>query len=67
VCLSPTFWHGTPIQLFEAPVPSGSTNEGDLWQAAPGGLKFVLLPMAGLQQAAPPLEVIVNWPTLLSK
>lgn len=64
VSLSPTFSFGTPVKLFDAPIPSGYTNESDIWQVAPDGRRFLFLPLAG-PQPGPPLEVIVNWPLLL--
>lgn len=64
VSLSPTFSFGTPVKLFDAPIPSGYTNESDIWQVAPDGKRFLFLPLAG-PQPGPPLEVIVNWPLLL--
>jgi len=64
VSLSPTFSFGTPVKLFDAPIPSGYTNESDLWQVAPDGRRFLFLPLAG-PQPGPPLDVIVNWPALL--
>ena len=64
VSLGPTFSYGSAAKLFDAPMPSGYTNAGDLWQVAPDGKRFLFLPMAGSQQA-PPLEVVVNWPALL--
>ena len=64
VNLSPTFSSGTPVKLFDAPIPAGYTNESDLWQVAPDGKRFLFLPLAG-PQPGPPLEVIVNWAALL--
>jgi Tol biopolymer transport system component len=64
VSLSPIFSYGTPVKLFDAPIPAGYTNESDLWQVAPDGKRFLFLPLAG-QQPGPPLNVIVNWPALL--
>jgi len=66
VRLTPTFSLGTAVKLFDAPIPSGYTNESDLWQVAPDGQRFLFLPMAGPQQA-PPLEVVVNWPALIAR
>jgi Tol biopolymer transport system component len=60
---SPSLSFGTPVKLFDAPIPSGYTNESDVWQVAPDGRRFLFLPLAG-PQAAPPLNVIVNWPVL---
>jgi serine/threonine protein kinase/Tol biopolymer transport system component len=64
VSLSPTFSYGTPVKLFDAPIPAGYTNESDLWQVAPDGKRFLFLPLAG-PQPGPPLDVIVNWPALM--
>jgi serine/threonine protein kinase len=64
VSLSPTFSFGTPVKLFDAPLPAGYTNESDLWQVAPDGKRFLFLPLAG-PQPGPPLDVIVNWPALM--
>lgn len=62
--LGPTFSYVSAVKLFDAPMPSGYTNDSDLWQVAPDGKRFLFLPMAGPQQG-PPLEVIVNWLALL--
>ena len=64
VSLMPTFSTGTPVKLFDTPVQSGYTNESDIWQVAPDGKRFLMLPPDG-SQAGPPLQVIVNWPALL--
>jgi len=63
VLRSPSLSFGTPVKLFDAPIPSGYTNEGDLWQVAPDGKRFLFLPLAG-PQPGPPVHVIVNWPAL---
>jgi serine/threonine protein kinase len=64
VRLTPTFSAGTPVALFETPNQSGYTNESDIWQVAPDGKRFLMLPPDG-SQAGPPLQVIVNWQALL--
>ena len=66
VTLSPTFSMGTPVKLFDTPVQAGYTNESDIWQVAPDGKRFLMLPPDG-QQPGPPLHVIVNWPALLKQ
>ena len=66
VKLNPTFSMGTPVKLFETPVQAGYTNESDIWQVAPDGRRFLmLLPDGG--QPGPPLNVIVNWTSLLQQ
>ena len=60
ITLTPTFSSGTPVALFDAPIQAGYTNDTHRWQLAPDAKRFLLLTLAG-QQQAPPLEVIVNW------
>jgi Tol biopolymer transport system component len=64
VSLNPTFSNGAPVALFEAAIQAGYWNDSDRWQVSPDGQRFLLLPPDGRQQAAP-LDVIVNWLTLL--
>jgi eukaryotic-like serine/threonine-protein kinase len=64
VTLSPTFSLGPPVKLFDTVVQSGYTNESDIWQVAPDGKRFLMLP-ADPGQTGPALQVIVNWTTLL--
>jgi Tol biopolymer transport system component len=64
VSLQPTFSNGAPIALFDAPVLAGYTNDSDRWQVAPDGRRFLLLTNA-VQDQAPPLDIVVNWPALL--
>jgi Tol biopolymer transport system component len=66
VTLRPTFSSGAPVKLFDAPVLAGYTSDSHRWQVAPDGKRFLLLVKAGNNQGAP-LDVIVNWPTLLRK
>jgi Tol biopolymer transport system component len=66
VSLHPTFSSGTPVRLFDAPVQPWYTNDSDRWQVAPDGRRFLLLVPAG-GTAAPPLDIVVNWPALLRK
>ena len=66
VSMRPTFSHGAPTALFDAPVQAGYTSDSHRWQVAPDGKRFLLLVNAGTEQA-PPLDVIVNWPALLKK
>jgi eukaryotic-like serine/threonine-protein kinase len=65
VRLRPTFSAGTPVALFDAPVVANYTSDSHRWQVAPDGRRFLLLVDAGGSQA-PPLEVVVNWPELLT-
>lgn len=55
VSLTPTFSTATPVKLFETPVQSGYTNESDIWQVAPDGKRFLMLPPDG-SQAGPPFR-----------
>lgn len=64
VSLQPTFSGGAPVALFDAPIQSGYTQDSHRWQLSPDGKRFLLLAKVG-QDAAPPLDVIVNWSTLL--
>ena len=66
VSVRPTFSHGAPVALFDAPVQAGYTNDSHRWQVAPDGKRFLLLTNAGKDQA-PPLDVIVNWWALLKR
>jgi len=66
VTLTPTFAMGTPVKLFDVPVQSGYTNESDIWQVAPDGKRFLMLP-PDKGQVGPPLQVIVNWTSLLKQ
>jgi Tol biopolymer transport system component len=66
VSLTPTFSSGAPVKLFDAAIQAGYINDGDRWQVAPDGKRFLLLVPAGQQQAAP-VEVIVNWQALLKR
>jgi Tol biopolymer transport system component len=64
--LQPTFSTGTPVALFDAPVQPGYTSDSHRWQLAPDGTRFLLLAAAGGEPGAP-LDVVVNWTTLLKK
>jgi hypothetical protein len=64
VSVEPTFSSGPPAALFEAPVQPGYTADSHRWQLAPDGTRFLLLAYDGKQQVAP-LDVVVNWPSLL--
>ena len=64
VTLTPTFSSGTPVRLFDAPVQQWYTNDTDRSQVAPDGKRFLLLVPAG-KTSAPPIDIVVNWPTLL--
>jgi Tol biopolymer transport system component len=64
--LRPTFSIGAPAALFDAPIQAGYTHDSHRWQAAPDGRRFLLLTTPG-QEQAPPLDVVVNWPAILSK
>ena len=64
----PTFSNGAPVVLFAAaPSRPGYTNDSHRWQIAPDGKRFLLLHPAGGEQQAPPLDVVVNWTTLLKE
>ncbi|HWI16654.1 MAG TPA: protein kinase [Vicinamibacterales bacterium] len=66
VTLSPTFSFGPAVKLFDTPVQAGYTNESDIWQVAPDGKRFLMLP-ADDGQSGPELRVIVNWQALLKQ
>ena len=66
ITLQPTFSSGSPTRLFDAPVQPWYTNDSDRSQVAPDGKRFLLLVPAG-KTATPPIDVVVNWPTLLNK
>jgi eukaryotic-like serine/threonine-protein kinase len=66
ISLQPTFSNGSPARLFEAPVQPWYINDSDRSQVAPDGRRFLLLVPAD-KNAAPPIDVVVNWPTLLRK
>jgi hypothetical protein len=61
--LRPTFSAGAPVTLFEASVQPGNTNDSHRWHVSPDGSRFLLL--VGDGKKAEPLDVIVNWPSLL--
>jgi Tol biopolymer transport system component len=66
VNLQPTFSNGAPVALFDAPIQPGYTSDSHRWQIAPDGTRFLMLAAAGRDQGAP-LDVVVNWSTLLKK
>jgi serine/threonine protein kinase len=66
VQLRPTFSAGTPVALFDAPIVTNFNADSHRWQVAPDGRRFLLLADAG-GTAAPPLDVLVNWPSLLAR
>ena len=39
----PTLSYGSAVKLFDAPMPSGYTNDSDLWQVTPDGKRFLFL------------------------
>jgi Tol biopolymer transport system component len=63
VTLLPTFSSGRPSALFTAPVQPGFTADSHRWQMAPDGKRFLLLAASATTRA--PLDVVVNWPSLL--
>ena len=65
VRVRPTFSAGTPVALFDASIVPNYTSDSHRWQVAPDGRRFLLLVDAGGSQA-PPLDVVVNWPELLT-
>ncbi len=66
IALQPTFSLRPAVPLFDAPVQAGYINDSDRWQVAPDGKRFLILAPAGTTDA-PPIDVIVNWPSLLRK
>jgi Tol biopolymer transport system component len=66
VSLQPTFSTGPRVALFDAAVQPGYTADSHRWQVAPDGKRFLLLVASGNVRAAP-LEVVVNWPSLVRK
>jgi Tol biopolymer transport system component len=66
ITLEPAFSSGPPTRLFDAPVQPWYTNDSDRSQVSPDGKRFILLIPAG-KTAAPPIDIVVNWPTLLEK
>jgi Tol biopolymer transport system component len=66
ITLQPTFSSGSPTRLFDAPVQPWYTNDSDRSQVAPDGKRFLLL-IPGGKTTAPPIDIVVNWPTLLKK
>jgi len=53
-------------RLFDAPIQPWYINDSDRSQVAPDGKRFLLIASAG-KTAVPPIDVVVNWPTLLKK
>ncbi|HEY6508522.1 MAG TPA: protein kinase [Vicinamibacterales bacterium] len=66
VSVRPTFSNGAPVALFDAPIQPGYTADSHRWQVTPDATRFLLLANAGKDQAQP-LDVVVNWPALLTK
>jgi Tol biopolymer transport system component len=66
VTLRPTFSSATPARLFDAQVQPWYTNDSDRSQVAPDGKRFLLIVPSGTT-APPPIDIVVNWPTLLEK
>jgi Tol biopolymer transport system component len=66
VRLQPTFSSGPPTPLFDAPVQPWYVNDTDRSQVARDGRRFLLLVPSG-DTPAPPIDVVVNWPTLLRR
>jgi len=65
VSLEPTFSKGAAVPLFSAPIREGYTLDRDLWQVSPDGRFLLLVPDD--TNAAPPLDIAVNWTTLLPR
>jgi eukaryotic-like serine/threonine-protein kinase len=66
VSLQPTFSIGSAARLFEAPVQPWYVNDTDRWQVSADGRRFLLLVSEG-ETAAPPIDVVVNWSSLLRR
>jgi hypothetical protein len=66
VSLEPTFSSGSATRLFDAPVQPWYVNDTDRWQVSADGRRFLLLVSEG-EAAAPPIDVVVNWPSLLRR
>jgi dipeptidyl aminopeptidase/acylaminoacyl peptidase len=66
VSLQPTFSSGAATRLFDAPVQPWYVNDTDWWQVSADARRFLLLVSEG-ETAAPPIDVIVNWPSLLGR
>jgi Tol biopolymer transport system component len=56
--------HGTPHVLFEARIPRGQGRS--LWLVSRDGQRFLLVVPVG-NQPATRIEVVLNWPSLLTK
>jgi hypothetical protein len=55
-----------PAPLFDAPVLPGYAQDSHRWQVAPDGQRFLLLAGDGTSEA-PPVDVVVNWLSLLKE
>jgi hypothetical protein len=66
VAPAPSFSSGQPVRLFDANATPWYTNGSDRWQVSPDETRFLLLPSAGAR-AASPIDVTVNWTSLLDK
>jgi Tol biopolymer transport system component len=66
VSLQPTFSSGSATRLFDAPVQPWYVNDTDRWQVSADGRRFLLL-VPQSQTVAPPIDVLVNWPTQLKR
>jgi Tol biopolymer transport system component/predicted Ser/Thr protein kinase len=62
----PTFSTGAAAPLFDAPMPAGNTSDGRRWQVSPDGERFLFVVPAGENRVSP-IEVVVNWQSLIAK
>jgi Tol biopolymer transport system component len=62
----PTFSNGVAVPLFDAPFAPGNTNDNHLWQVSADGKRFLFAVPTGENRASP-IDVIVNWQSLLEK
>ena len=66
VRLAPGFVAGSPVRLFEAPIEPWYVNDSDRTQVGEGGNRFLILADTG-QALAPPVDVVVNWFSLVRR
>jgi protein gp37 len=62
----PTFSSGASVVLFEAPIQAGNTNDGHRCRWRQTGSAFSSSLPAG-ENRPPPIDVVVNWQSLLKK
>jgi hypothetical protein len=66
VQLRPTFATRPAQRLFDVPIAPGDVNDSHRWQVSADGQRFLFHPAAGSNET-PPINLVVNWETLLQR